>query len=111
MEYLGYRKTGKDAYKGSLYLEALLEEATGNLRAVNYVYRNSLDGFTDNGQITFSDWNIPVNTDPLAQTQPDSTVPGASQPITTPSSSGSSTGSAATKGVSTSSPASASTNP
>lgn len=60
MECLGYRKTEKDVYQGSLYLEALLEESTGHLRAVNYVYKNSLEGFTDNGQITFSDWNDPI---------------------------------------------------
>lgn len=60
LESLGYRKTDPDDYKGSLSLEALLEVSTGNLRGINYVYRNSLDGFADNGQITFSDWNSPI---------------------------------------------------
>ena len=78
MECLGYRKTAKDTYKGSLYLEALFEESTGNLRSVNYVYKNSLEGFTDNGQITFSDWNVPV----LVEV-PDAETPGTSGGVAT----------------------------
>ncbi len=93
MECLGYRKTVKDAYQGSLYLEAILEETTGHLRAVNYVYKNSLEGFSDNGQITFSEWNSPIvvvvpeqaTTSPHTQTTPSDTSPATSTTPTTTS--------------------------
>lgn len=60
MEDLGYRKTEADAYQGNLYLEASLDEVTGNLLHINYVFRHRVDGYTDNGSLSFRDWNIPV---------------------------------------------------
>lgn len=91
MECLGYRKTAKDIYKGSLYLEALFEAATGNLRTVNYMYKNTLEGFTDNGQVTFSAWNVPVTVevprDEVPSTVPVGTTtapPGTQASLTTP---------------------------
>lgn len=61
MEYLGYRKTEQDPYQGNLYLEARLDEASGNLLVINYVFKHRVDGYTDNGSISFKDWNVPVS--------------------------------------------------
>ena len=61
MEYLGYRKMEQDAYQGNLYLEARLDEASGNLLAINYVFKQRIAGYTDNGSISFKEWNIPVS--------------------------------------------------
>ncbi|NLB22458.1 MAG: hypothetical protein GX833_04250 [Clostridium sp.] len=61
MEYLGYRKAEQDAYQGNLYLEARLDEVSGNLLTINYVFKQRIAGYTDNGSISFKDWNIPVS--------------------------------------------------
>ena len=61
MEYLGYRKTEQAAYQGNLFFEARLDEASGNLLLINYVFKQRVDGYTDNGSIAFKDWNIPIS--------------------------------------------------
>lgn len=61
MEYLGYRKTEQEAYQGNLFFEARLDEASGNLLLINYVFKQRVDGYTDNGSIAFKDWNIPIS--------------------------------------------------
>lgn len=60
MEDLGYRKTEKAAYEGSLYLEALLDETTGHLRTLNYIFTQRVAGYKDNGSILLAEFNQPV---------------------------------------------------
>ena len=60
MEDLGYRKTEKAAYEGSLYLEALLDETTGHLRTLNYVFTQRVAGYKDNGSILLGEFDEPV---------------------------------------------------
>lgn len=63
LEDLGYRKQ-EGAYAGNLFMEIILNASTGYLEVVNYEFSNSLEGYTDNGQITFSGWNEPVSYEP-----------------------------------------------
>lgn len=80
MESLGYRKSGEGAYAGSLYLEAMVEEKTGHLRMVNYIFRHRHLGYTDNGSVTFTgqgkkvDVTIPEDP-PMPDTAPDNGTP------------------------------------
>ena len=60
LEYLGYDKPAED-YQGNLFLEITLSSVTGYLETINYSFDNSMKGFTDNGQVTFSGWNTPVS--------------------------------------------------
>lgn len=60
LEAVGYRKTEADAYQGSLYLEAMLDETSGQLKTLNYVFTQRLAGYKDNGSILLSDFDVPV---------------------------------------------------
>lgn len=59
MEDLGYRK--EEDLAGNLYMEIYLNAATGHLHTINYDFTSSREGYTDNGQITLSNWNVPVS--------------------------------------------------
>lgn len=80
MEDLGYRKTEEDAYEGNLYLEAMINERTGYLDTLNYTFKHRIAGYTDNGSISTSDQNLPV--DVSVPKTPGQTKPGGgtSQP-------------------------------